>query len=262
MELNFNLVGSATWVMEIDNKFKIGCDPALAKAGTKYIYKGLKTSRVKAPVYDNHTFDNVKLWVVTHGHFDHIDKEGLQVIENSSKVVSHKNAAKLLNKKENIATTYLNWHEKKSFIINGYIIEIEAIPAIHGMNLLAKVLMGDVNGYLITIDKGIERKTIYVTSDAVYSEDIVKALEGRKVDILIANLGQAKSRMIGGPFTMNIDMLNKFIIALSPKVVLPIHTNDFAHFETTKADLDRVIKKHSVAILENGENITIPEEIK
>jgi len=59
MKLNFNLIGCSTWVMDIDNKFKIGCDPSLAPKGTKYIYKGLKTSRVKDPIYNKNTFDDV-----------------------------------------------------------------------------------------------------------------------------------------------------------------------------------------------------------
>ncbi|MGL5354709.1 MAG: MBL fold metallo-hydrolase, partial [Clostridium sp.] len=189
--------------------------------------------------------------------FDHIDKKGLNVIENGSKIVSHKNACKLLKKKSDIDTTYLEWMEKKSFVIKGYNIEVEAIKAIHGMNLLAKILMGGVNGYLITIHKGSEKKTIYVTSDAVYSDDIVNTLKNKNIDILVANLGQAKSKMIGGPFTMNVDMLNKFIVNLNPTVVLPIHTNDFAHFETTKSDLARIINKNKLRILENGESTKI-----
>jgi L-ascorbate metabolism protein UlaG (beta-lactamase superfamily) len=257
MNLNFNLVGCSTWVMDIDNKFKIGCDPSLAPKGTKYIYKGLKTSRVKSPIYNETTFNNVKVWVLTHRHFDHIDEKGLNVIKDSSQVVSHKNCSKILKKRENLDVTYLKWHEKKSIEIGEYKIEIKAIPALHGDNLLAKILMGGVNGYLITITHGEQKKTIYVTSDAVFTEDIVETLKNEKIDILIANLGQAKSKMIGGPFTMNVEMLNKFIRALNPTRTLPIHTDDFEHFETTKSDLAKIEQQHKVVVLENGQSLKI-----
>lgn len=257
MKLKFNLVGSATWTIEIDSKFKIGCDPALAPAGTKYIYKGLKTSRVKAPVYDENTFKNVKLWVITHGHFDHIDEKGLSVIEDGTKIVSHKNGTKVLKKKSAEDITYLQWKETVEFNIDGYRIQVKALPAVHGMNLLAKVLMGGVNGYLITIEKGEVKKKIYVTGDAVYSEEIIDILKNEKIDILIPNLGQAKSKMIGGPFTMNVGMLNKFIDKLRPLVTLPVHINDFAHFETTKEDLEKILDKSKVIILQNGETTEI-----
>ena len=257
MKLDFNLVGSGTWVLNVDNKFKIGCDPALAPKGTKYIYKGLKTSRVVSPVYDEATFNNVKLWLITHGHFDHIDRKGLEVIKNGTKIVSHKNANKLLKKKENIDITYIKWDEAKTYIIDGYKVKVIAVPAIHGMNTLAKLLMGGVNGYLITIKKGNESKSLYATSDAVYSDEIVERLKNKSVDILVANLGQAKSQMIGGPFTMNIDMLNKFIKELNPKVILPIHINDFEHFETTNEELENIINKDRVVILQSGESTTI-----
>lgn len=257
MKLDFNLVGSGTWVLNIDNKFKIGCDPALAPKGTKYIYKGLKTSRVVAPVYNEETFDNVKLWLITHGHFDHIDEKGLEVIKDKAKVVSHKNANKLLKKKANIDIDYIKWDEGKSYTIGEYKVEVIAIPAVHGMNTLAKLLMGGVNGYLITIKKGNESMRIYTTADAVYSDEIVARLKDKKIDVLIANLGQAKSQMIGGPFTMNVDMLNEFIRKLNPKVVLPIHINDFEHFETTNKDLERIINKSKIIILQSGESTTI-----
>jgi L-ascorbate metabolism protein UlaG (beta-lactamase superfamily) len=257
MELNFNLIGCSTWVMDIDNKFKIGCDPSLAPKGTKYIYKGLKTSRVKDPVYNENTFEDVKVWVLTHGHFDHIDEKGLTVIKDGSQVVSHKNCSKILKKRENIDVTYLQWYEKKNIEVGEYKIEIEAIPALHGDNLLAKILMGGVNGYLITLSHGEEKKTIYVTSDAVFTEEIVAALKNKQIDILIANLGQAKSKMIGGPFTMNVKMLNKFMRALNPTLTLPIHTDDFAHFETSKSDLSKIEQKNKAKILANGESIKI-----
>lgn len=257
MELNFKLVGCSTWVIDIDNKFKIGCDPALAEKGTKYIYKGLKTSRVKSAIYDKATFDNVKVWMLTHGHFDHIDEKGLKVIKSGSKVVSHNNCAKILKGRENLDVTYLKWHEIKTMEVGEYKIEIEAIPALHGDNLLAKVLMGGVNGYLITVSHLSEKKTIYVTSDAVFTEEIVTTLKNKKIDIMIANLGQAKSKMIGGPFTMNVEMLNEFIKALNPIITLPIHTDDFEHFETTKSDLAKIEQKNKVKILENGQSVKI-----
>jgi len=84
-----------------------------------------------------------------------------------------------------------------------------------------------------------------------------RALKNKQIDILIANLGQAKSKMIGSPFTMNVEMLNKFMRALNPTVTLPIHTDDFAHFETSKSDLAKIEQKNKVKILENGQSMKI-----
>jgi metal-dependent hydrolase (beta-lactamase superfamily II) len=109
---------------------------------------------VKDPTYNKNTFDDVKVWVLTHVHFDHIEKKGLNVIKDGSQVVSHKNCFKILKKRENLDVTYLQWYEKKNIEVREYKIEIEAIYALHGGNLLAKVLMGGVNGYLITHSHG------------------------------------------------------------------------------------------------------------
>ncbi|MEI7474190.1 MAG: MBL fold metallo-hydrolase [bacterium] len=254
MDFNFNLIGCASWTLEIDNTIKIGCDPGLAPKGTSYIYKGLKTSRVEAPVYDETTFENIKLWLLTHDHFDHLDELGLSKIENGAQVISRKNCTKLLKKRNDLDVTYLEWNEAKTIEINDYNIKVKAIPAVHGMNFIAKLLMGDVNGYLVTITNKEETKTIYVTSDTVFRNDIIETINNRKIDVLIANMGQAKSKMFGGPFTMNTEMLHKFKEELKPTMTLPIHTEDFAHFETSRAELKKS-EQDDMKILENGETI-------
>jgi len=254
MELSFNLVGGACWVIDVDKKFKIGCDPALAPKGTKYSYKGLKTSRIKPPVYNETTFDNVKVWILTHGHFDHIDKEGVNVIQDESIVVSIKNCSKLLKDRDKIDVSYIDWYQKKNIEIENYQIEIQAIPAFHGTNLFARMLMGKVNGYLLTISNGTEDKSVYVTSDTVFHEEIISALKNHKIDVLIANLGNIKSDMWGGPFTMNTIMLDNFIKELKPTTTIPIHIDDFAHYETSRLEL-----KNEMKVLENGEFMTMSE---
>lgn len=257
MELKFNLVGSGTWVMEIDGKFKIGCDPGLSPKGAKFIYKGLKTERLLAPVYSKNTFDNVKLWILTHGHFDHFDENGMKFMKHNSKIVANKNCSKLLNKREDLKANYLDWNEKVEFEIDGYRIQVEAIKAIHGMNLLAKILMGGVNGYFITLTKGNESKRIYATSDTVFLDDIISTINGRKVDVLIANMGQAKSKMFGGPFTMNEEMLDKFIRELKPSITFPIHTDDFAHFETNRNAIKNRNVENKFIVLDNGDSYRV-----
>ena len=96
MKLELNVVGGATWVLNVDNKFKIACDPVLAPIGTEYSFKFFKSERIKAPIYDDSTFENVKIWLVTHNHADHIDEWGIKRIIKGDFVVCNKNSDKLL----------------------------------------------------------------------------------------------------------------------------------------------------------------------
>jgi len=148
--------------------------------------------------------------------------------------------------------TSLNWNEIDEFDVDGYHIKITSIPAMHGMNWFARFLMGDVSGYLIEIKKDSEIKNIYATSDTVYNKDIISALNNKKIDLMIANQGNIKPKMPGGPFTMNVSMLDAFIKDLNPSVVLPIHIDDYSHFGSKKEDFSERFR-----VLKNGEKIKL-----
>lgn len=257
MELEFTAIGGPTFVINVNDQFKIGCDPALTPKAPVPEYKGMIPPRIADPVYTEDTFVNVKAWLLTHGHFDHLDDQGLNCIEKGSHVFSHENCAKILKARNDLTIQYMKWGQKESLSILDHEIEVEAIPAVHGHNFITRTLMGGVNGYLLTIRHGKEMKTIYVTSDTIFSDDIIQALHERPIDLLIANMGQARLKFFGGPITMDVDMLNKFIEALHPGFVLPIHIDDYAHFETSRKSLKSLEKRNNVLVLENGKSIRI-----
>lgn len=237
MKLNLEIIGGPTWILTVDNSLKIGCDPALAPEGTRYAYKGLSTSRVKPAVYNDASFTNVSLWLITHDHFDHIDKAGVEKIEQGASVISRVECAKHFKKRDDLALSYLEWEQQKRIHFGEYAVEVRALAAYHGTNFFSRFLMGKVSGYLLTISKGAEKKTIYVTSDTVYSEDIVQSLENVNVDYIIANMGNIMPRMFGGPFIMNTDMLLRFEERLMPQKTIPIHIDDYSHFNSTPEEV-------------------------
>ena len=253
MQLELNIVGGATWVLNVDNKFKIACDPILAPVGTEYNFKFFKSKRVKAPIYNDSTFNNVKIWMLTHKHADHIDELGIKRILKGDYVVCRKDLQNLLKKKGNKNIITLDWHENQIIKIKGYVIGVQAIPAFHGKNCVARALAGKVNGYLLTIDGGKTKKVIYVTSDTVFDKKIIKSLEKHRIDVLIANMGEVKSKMWGGPLTMDISLLNMFIKELKPKKVIPVHIDDFSHYETRI----EILKENGVEVFENGSFILL-----
>lgn len=238
MNVKFFHVGGACFVLEIDEKIKIACDPFLSPAGTAYDFKAFSSTRIKPPLYDSSVFDDVKIWMVTHGHADHIDEIGVSKIHEDSIVVTCKNAVDILSTKNLTHLWVVDWDDTREISIGQYKISIKVIPAFHGNSLIMRNLVGKVNGYYLVISNGTERKTIYITSDTVYHDKVLKPLENENIDILIANLGEVKKNMNGGPLTMSVSMLKQMISKISPRTVIPIHYDDFTHYETSKDEIE------------------------
>jgi L-ascorbate metabolism protein UlaG (beta-lactamase superfamily) len=238
MKIEFYHVGGACFVLNIDDKVKIACDPALSLAGTEYQFKSFTSTRVKPPIYEDGLFDDVNLWLITHVHEDHIDQRGIGHISPASTVITHKKAAPMLGNHQRMWMA--EWNESKTLTINGYQVEVTIVPAFHGNNFIMRKLIGSVNGYFLRISLGNTVRTVYVTSDTVYHARVVQtARKLGAVDLLIANLGEVLPDKFGGPITMSIPMLQKMVERLRPAKVIPIHINDFSHYTTVPEEVQR-----------------------
>jgi len=250
MEIIFKWIGGATFILTIGD-MNIAVDPVLCEKGTVHDYFWFKSERIEQPIYSETDFDNIDLWLITHNHEDHLDNIGISKISNSSKIISNKNSSKILqeNKKNNL--TVLNWKQTKEFKIKGYEIEIEATPAIHGVNPLSALLAGKVNGYYLTITKGKEKIRIYITGDTVYKNKIIKTLKNKEIDLLIPNMGAAKQGSWIMTLTLNSRMLEKMISKLNPKTVIPVHYGTFEHYKEPVENI-RKLNDDRIKIVELG----------
>ncbi len=250
MQPEFYWIGGATFILTIGN-LKIAVDPVLCKRGTVHDYFWFKSERLEQPVYAENDFENIDLWLITHDHEDHLDSVGLSKISNSTEIVCNKNSAKKLRENNKNNLTILSWKQTKVFNISDYSIKIEAVPAIHGINPVSALLAGKVNGYYLTISRGKEKIRIYITGDTVYKNRVIKTLENKEIDLLIANMGAAKQGSWIMTLTLNAVMLKKMIAALNPKIVIPVHYGTFEHYKEPVEKI-REIYDHRIIIVEPG----------
>lgn len=113
-------------------------------------------------------------------------------------------------------------------------------------------IVGKVNGYQLTITSSSETKVIYFTGDTVLYPDLTQNVP-KNIDAIFANLGAVKSGSFGGPFTMDLKMLNRMNDLLQPKRIYPIHIDDYSHYKTTKKEVEAAGYK----VLAVGETIDI-----
>jgi L-ascorbate metabolism protein UlaG (beta-lactamase superfamily) len=239
MELKFNWIGGATFVLSIGN-LNIACDPVLCPKGTVQDFFWFKSKRLEAPVCNAETFKDIDLWLITHNHEDHLDSIGLSKINTQSTVISNPNAAGILKKNEISDLNVLNWHSIQKLSKKGYEINIEAIPAIHGINPLSALFAGKVNGYYLTIAYKKEKVRIYITGDTVYKDKVINSLKGKEIDLLIPNMGAAKQGSWIMTLTLNAAMLRKMIAVLHPKHVIPVHFGTFEHYVEPVSEIQKL----------------------
>ena len=169
----------------------------------------------------------------------------------SVKIICNKNASKILlaNGKNNL--TILDWKQTKKISIKGYEIEIETIPAVHGINPLSAFFAGKGNGYYLTITKENESFKIYITGDTVYKNKIIKLLKNKKIDLIIPNMGAAKQGSWIMTLTLNAKMLKRMISKLNPETVIPVHYGTFEHYKEPVKKIKELNDKR-IKIVEAG----------
>jgi L-ascorbate metabolism protein UlaG (beta-lactamase superfamily) len=250
MQMLFNWIGGATFILSIDD-LNIAVDPVLCERGTILDFFWFKSKRIEQPVYLENDFENIDLWLITHNHEDHLDRIGLSKISKSTEIVCNKNCYKILHESGKNRITILNWKQKRVLLLKGYRIEIEAIPAVHGVNPLSAFFAGKVNGYYLTISKGENRGTIYITGDTVYKSKIIRTLEKRAIDLLIPNMGAAGQGSWIMTLTLNSKMLERMIFELKPKIIIPVHYGTFEHYHEP-VEIIKQINDSRITIVEVG----------
>ena len=228
-DLAFHWVGGATWIFTVDG-VKVAGDPVLCSAGTVQDYGWFRSRRLEDPVYTEEDFRDVDLWLITHAHEDHLDAQGLARIGPGSHVVTHANALPKLRQARCASVIPLVWHQQHRLTIKDCELVIEAMPAIHGVNPVSAWVAGGVNGYWVTLHARGTTLSFYVTGDTVTAKPVLRALQGRRADVLIPHMGAAKQGSWIMALTLSAQMLKEIRELLQPTVTLPVHFGTFEHY--------------------------------
>ncbi|MBS7233250.1 MBL fold metallo-hydrolase [Flavobacterium psychroterrae] len=245
---------NATLVIETETDV-ILVDPMLGKRKTIppftiFRYKPKRNPLVALPKNSRDILSRVTICLITHLHPDHIDKAGEVFLRRKSipVVCSSKDESVLTRRGLNIIQS-LNYWEPQEFL-GGKII---GIPAIHGYGFIAK-LMGNVMGFHIELPN---QKSVYISSDTVFTEHVQKVLIEFKPDIATVACGTARLD-IGQPLLMRMNDILKFT-ALAPGRVFANHLEALNHCPTTRAELRSALSEHTlldkVDIPSDGTNV-------
>lgn len=241
---------NATLVIETETDV-ILVDPMLGKRKTIppftiFRYKPHRNPLVALPKNSRDILSRVTICLITHLHTDHIDKAGEVFLRRKSipVICSTKIENALSARGLNILQT-LNYWEPQEFLGG----KITGIPAIHGYGFIAK-LMGNVMGFHIELPN---EKSIYISSDTIFTEHVQKVLVEFKPEIAVVACGTARLD-IGQPLLMRMNDILKFV-ALAPQYVLANHLEALNHCPTKRSELRLALEENNLL-----DKVTIPED--
>ena len=232
---------NATLVIETE-KDVILVDPMLGKKGsmatfTYFRFKAKKNPIVSLPESCKAILKKITHCLITHKHPDHLDKEGERfLIENNIPVTCSYKDETLFKKKGLHVVQALQYWNKISFL-GGF---IEGIPAKHGYGFIAKP-MGNVMGFYIELHN---QKSIYLSSDTIYTEAVDKVLQEYKPDISVVACGTAQLDLFQ-PLLMKMEGILKFV-KNSPKKIIANHLEAVNHCPTTREQLKEELENRGL----------------
>jgi L-ascorbate metabolism protein UlaG (beta-lactamase superfamily) len=247
---------NATLVIETNDKV-ILVDPMLGKKGTAgptftlFRFKPQRNPIVDLPSNAMNIIEKTTHCLITHRHPDHLDKEAQNFLRTKQIpiICSIKDAATLRKKQLNVSQTVEYW--KTSDFLGG---TIQGIPAVHGYGFVAK-LMGNVMGFYIELPN---EKSIYLSADTVYTDDVHKVLTQLKPEVSVVASGTAQLDIFQ-PLLMRMDDILKFV-KNAPNQVIANHLEAVNHCPTTRQQLKNEVSKiglsDKVFIPNDGESIT------
>ncbi len=192
--MQITLIGHSTVLIE-GGGMKILTDPFFKTWGNP-AYR-----RSTPPACSRQELKDVDLVLVSHTHWDHVDRQYFKLIGKAVPVFASSLVQGLakLSGAQNVVGLQL-WQRRK---FDG--LTLTAVPAIH---------MAPAAGFIIQI----EDKTIYFAGDTFYGRFMEKI--AREFTIDVALLPVSTYRI---PMTMSENGALKAVKTLKPKVVIPIH---------------------------------------
>lgn len=235
-------VRNATLVIEANDKV-ILVDPMLGKKGTAgppftlFRFKPLRNPILDLPDNAMEIVNKTTHCLITHLHPDHLDKAAETFLKekNIPVICSVKDKKILVKRGLNVTQTVVYW--KQSDFLGG---TIEGIPAKHGYGFVAKP-MGNVMGFFINLKN---EKSIYISADTIYTNNVDKVLKEYKPDISVVASGTAQLDIFK-PLLMTLKDIAKFV-KNAPKFVIANHLEAVNHCPTTRKQLETELTKHQL----------------
>lgn len=228
--LRITLVGGPTALIELDG-FRILTDPTFDGPGA-YQLPHVKLEKLTGPALSAEAVGAVDVVLLSHDqHSDNLDHSGKDFLQRAGRVLTTVAGAKRLGGRvEGLAP----WATTELIGKDGASLTITATPARHGPAGI-EPLSGDVIGFVVTSARAGSRP-IYISGDTVWFDGVAEVARRFRAGVVLPFAGAAQTR---GPFHLTMDTSDTIETARAfpDAVIVPLHTDGWAHFRQNGDDL-------------------------
>jgi L-ascorbate metabolism protein UlaG (beta-lactamase superfamily) len=225
--LTLTLIGGPTALIEIDG-FRLLTDPTFDLPGT-YQLPAVKLEKLSPPALTAEAIGEVDAVLLSHDqHSDNLDESGKRFLSRVKRVLTTEIGAKRLG---GHVEGFAPWASTE-LTKNGRSLTITAAPARHGPHGI-EPLAGDVIGFVLSSKHS---RPIYISGDTVWYDGVAEVAQRFKAGVVMPFAGAAQTR---GPFhlTMDVNDTIETARAFPDAVIVPLHTDGWAHFKQNANDL-------------------------
>jgi L-ascorbate metabolism protein UlaG (beta-lactamase superfamily) len=228
--LRITLIGGPTALIEIDG-FRLLTDPTFDAPGA-YQLPHVKLEKLSGPALGIDSIGEVDAVLLSHDqHADNLDHAGRDFLAKANRVLTTVAGAKRLGSH---AEGLAPWAATELTATDGRSLMVTATAARHGPAGI-EPLSGDVIGFVLT-SKDNNGSPIYISGDTVWYDGVAEVARRFKAGVVLPFAGAAQTR---GPFHLTMDTNDTIETARAfpYAVIVPLHTDGWAHFRQNAADL-------------------------
>jgi L-ascorbate metabolism protein UlaG (beta-lactamase superfamily) len=230
MSLSITMIGGPTALIEIDG-FRLLTDPTFDSPGA-YQLPHVKLEKLTGPAMGPDAIGEIDAVLLSHDqHADNLDRSGKDFLGRARRVLTTEAGAKRLG---GHAEGFRPWASTELMGKDGHALTIIATPARHGPAGI-EPLSGDVIGFVVA-SHTLGSRPIYVTGDTTWFDGVAEVARRFNCGVVLPFAGAAQTR---GPFHLTMDTNDTIETAraFADAVIVPVHTDGWAHFRQNAQDL-------------------------
>lgn len=232
--LTITLINGPTVLVEYHG-LRILTDPTFDASGSSYPRGHVTLRKTSSPACSPDDLGRIDAVLLSHDqHADNLDDAGRSLLARVPVTLTTPvGAGRLGGKARGLAP----WDVATLQAPDGTPVRITATPARHGPAGIEPIA-GDVTGFVL---EAADTATVYVTGDTVYYEGVAEVARRFAPEVILAFAGAARPR---GPIdlTMSANDLVDTAHAFPRALILPVHSEGWAHFTLSAEDASRVFQ--------------------